>query len=67
VRLTYLVDTDWAIWWMRGRSEVVARLTAKERNGLAISVVTLAEFHEGIESTTDPNAARPVLRDFLKL
>jgi tRNA(fMet)-specific endonuclease VapC len=67
MRLAYLVDTDWAIWWMQGRSEVVARLTAKERDGLAISVVTLAELYEGIESTKDPDIARPVLDDFLKL
>jgi tRNA(fMet)-specific endonuclease VapC len=52
---------------MRGRPEVVARLTAREREGLAISVVTLAELYEGIESTTDPDAARPVLLDFLKV
>jgi len=67
VRLAYLVDTDWAVWWMRGRSEVIALLTPKERDGLAISVVTLAELYEGIESTRDPSAARPVLDDFLKL
>ncbi len=52
---------------MRGRSEVIALLTPKERDGLAISVVTLAELYEGIESTRDPSAARPVLDDFLKL
>jgi tRNA(fMet)-specific endonuclease VapC len=67
LRLAYLVDTDWAVWWMRGRSEVVARLTAMERDGLAISIITLAELYEGIESTRDPEAARPVLNDFLKL
>jgi tRNA(fMet)-specific endonuclease VapC len=67
VRLSYLVDTDWAIWWMRGRSEVVASLTAKERDGLAISIVTLAELYEGVESTRDPDTARRVLDDFLKL
>ncbi len=50
MRLAYLVDTDWAVWWMRGRSEVVALLTPRERDGLAISVVTLAELYEGIET-----------------
>lgn len=67
MRLAYLVDTDWAVWWMRGRSGVVALLTPRERDGLAISVVTLAELYEGIESTRDPGAARLVLNDFLKL
>ncbi len=67
MRLAYLVDTDWAVWWMRGRSEVVAHLTARERDGLAISIVTLAEIYEGIESTKNPDSARPVLDDFLKL
>ncbi len=67
MKLAHLVDTDWAVWWMRGRPEVVARLSAREREGLAISVVTLAELYEGIESTTDPDAARPALFDFLKV
>lgn len=67
MRLAYLVDTDWAVWWMRGRSEVVALLTPRERDGLAIRVVTLAEHYEGIASTRDPGAARLVLNDFLKL
>ncbi len=39
----------------------------KGADGLAISVVTLAELYEGIESTRDPGAARLVLDDFLKL
>ncbi len=46
---------------------MVALLTPRERDGLAISVVTLAELYEGIESTRDPGAARLVLNDFLKL
>ncbi len=67
MRLAYLIDTDWAVWWMRGRSEVVARLIARERDGLAISIVTLAEIYEGIETAKDPNTAQPVLDNFLKL
>lgn len=67
MKLAYLLDTDWAVWWLRGRSEVVKSLAAKQRHGLAISIVTLAELYEGIESTKDPAAARPLLNDFLRL
>jgi len=67
VRLRYLIDTDWAVWWMRGRADVAAHLTAREREGLAISIVTLAELYEGIEKTYDPAAAESALNNFLRL
>jgi predicted nucleic acid-binding protein len=68
VKLRYLLDTDWAVWWLRGRSEVVTRLTAWERDGLGISIVTLAELYEGVERGQHPDVTRPALeRDFLEM
>jgi len=52
---------------MRGRSDVAAYLTAREREGLAISIATLAELHEGIASAREPEAAKSVLNNFLQL
>jgi len=45
--MTYLLDTDWAIWALRGRSEVAERVKALRGEGLAISAVTLAELVTG--------------------
>jgi tRNA(fMet)-specific endonuclease VapC len=64
--MAYLIDTDWAVWYLRGRPEVVARLREREHAGLAISVVTLAELWEGIEASKDPVARRRGLTDFLR-
>ncbi len=34
--MRYLVDTDWAVWWQRGRPDVVQRLRMLRTEGLAI-------------------------------
>ena len=67
MRLRYLIDTDWAVWWMRGRADVATHLTAREREGLAISIATLAELYEGVEKTYDPAAAESALNNFPRL
>jgi tRNA(fMet)-specific endonuclease VapC len=67
VKLTYLIDTDWAVWWLRDRPEVGAKLRDREQEGLAISAVTLAELWEGVEGSADPLRARTALEGFLRL
>ena len=52
---------------MRGRSDVTAHLTTREREGLAISIATLAELCEGVASARHPAAAESALNDFLQL
>jgi tRNA(fMet)-specific endonuclease VapC len=67
MRLQYLIESDWAVWWLRQRSDVVAAVKAREQDGLAMSIITLAELYEGIELTRDPAAGRKGLQDFLQL
>lgn len=50
MRLEYLVDTDWAIHYLNGQSQIVARLDALKESGLALSVISLAELYEGVIS-----------------
>lgn len=45
--MRYLVDTDWAVWWLRGGPDVVQRLRTLRTEGLAISAVTLGELVTG--------------------
>jgi predicted nucleic acid-binding protein len=56
--MRYLIDTDWAVWWLRGRPEVVERLRDLRSEGLAISAVTLGEFTHGRASIVRSDAAR---------
>ena len=62
----YLVDTDWAIHYVNGHPGIVARLDALKREGLGLSVVSLAELYEGVYYSTDPARDEQGLNDFLR-
>jgi tRNA(fMet)-specific endonuclease VapC len=62
----YLVDTDWIIHSFRGRSDVDAKLEELSVEGLNVSIVSLAELHEGIYSATDPANAQAILDRFMR-
>jgi tRNA(fMet)-specific endonuclease VapC len=64
--LAYLLDTDWAIHWLRGNRPVRQRLEELRGQGLAVSVVSLAEVWEGVCYSRDPVQSEQGLRDFLK-
>jgi predicted nucleic acid-binding protein len=59
------MDTDWAVWLLRGRDEVRARVEAIRHEGLAISAVTLAELVTGVYRSRDSTKAAEGLRRFL--
>ena len=63
--MTYILDTDWLIDYLHGREEAVQVLAQLIPAGLAISVITYAEFYEGI--VLSPGRAEHVetLEDFL--
>ena len=65
MKFSYLVDTDWAIHYLNGHQQVVKRLGSLKREGLAISVISLAELYEGIYYSTNPAGNEEALRDFL--
>ena len=65
MRLQYLVDTDWVIYYLTGQSHIVTRLDAPKESGLALRVISLAELYEGIYFSTDPEGNERALRDFL--
>jgi len=49
----YLVDTDWVVYYLRGREPYVTRLREYREAGLGISVVSLAELYEGVFRAPD--------------
>jgi predicted nucleic acid-binding protein len=64
--MTYLVDTDIVISFLHGRSDAIALLTQLRPHGLAMSVITLMEVLEGIESGRTPKRARRGFRLFMR-
>ena len=64
--LHYLVDTDWVIHWTNGNADIVARLGALRRDGLALSVASLAELYEGVYYSTNPTGNERTLGDFVR-
>jgi predicted nucleic acid-binding protein len=61
----YLLDTTWAADYLRARRPVVTAIKEREPEGLAISVVTLAELFSGIEEARDRTSAERGLAEFL--
>lgn len=46
--MSYLVDTDWMVEYLKGRSPVTQLLEELAHQGLAISLITYGELYEGI-------------------
>jgi tRNA(fMet)-specific endonuclease VapC len=66
MNVSYLVDTDWAIDYLNGQDLTRKRLEEIEENGLAISIISLAEVYEGIYYSKDPEGNEKALLDFLQ-
>lgn len=63
--MRYLIDTDWAIEYLRGSVATRARLTELRGDGLALSIISLAELYEGRYVTRDPEGSERQLQAFL--
>lgn len=50
----YLEDTDWAVYYLRGREPYVTGLKEYRKRGLSISVISLAELYEGVFRAAKP-------------
>lgn len=65
MRMTYLVETDWAVHWLRGRQDIVSMIHKFQTYGLGLSVISLAELYTGVYYSTDSSQAQQGLDDFL--
>ncbi|MXX92675.1 MAG: type II toxin-antitoxin system VapC family toxin [Chloroflexi bacterium] len=54
--MRYLVDTDWVIHYLNGDDNICERLDRVRDDGVAVSIVTLAEVYEGISQSPDQTA-----------
>ena len=52
--ITSLVDTDWVVYYLNGRQDIVERLDVLKHQGLGLSTVALGELYEGVYYSRDP-------------
>jgi len=65
MKLSYLIDTDWIIHYLVGNEKIVKKLLPLKEEGLAISIISLAELYEGIYYSIDPIGNERALKNFL--
>ncbi len=61
-----LLDTDWAIDYLNRIPRTVRRVDALRSEGIAISIVSIAELYEGALNSNDPERDEKLLVDFLR-
>ena len=66
MNLRYLLDTDWVIHYLHAHPAIVARLDELQPQGLALSIISLAELYEGVFYSRDPEGDAEDLNDFLR-
>ncbi len=64
--MKYLIDTDWIIHYLHGNEKVVSKLTSFRKEGLAISVISLAEVYEGVYNSRDYAASEQGVKNFVE-
>lgn len=52
--MSNLLDTDWAIHYLNNNSQVMRRLDSLRPDGIAISIISIAELYEGIVNSSNP-------------
>jgi len=63
--MKYLIDTDWVIDHLKGEPRVGRELEGLAPQGVAISVISLAELYEGVYFSRDPIKSQKLLDEFL--
>lgn len=66
MKVSYLVDTDWVIDHLNGKSEVTEKLKELKAMGIALSIISLAELYEGVYYSRDPIKSQQMLDTFLR-
>ncbi len=64
--ISFLIDTDWVIDHLNGLSPATQRLRELEPQGLAVSIITVAELWEGVIFSRDRQRSEKMLREFVE-
>jgi predicted nucleic acid-binding protein len=63
--MKYLLDFDWVIDYLKGKSHVIARLSNMVEDGLAMNPITYGEVYEGIYFGRDRAHYMQLFNNFL--
>ena len=63
--MKYLLDTNQVVYYLRQETRVIDDLQSRRDEGLAVSIISVAELYEGIFRATNPEEAERALKDFL--
>lgn len=64
--MEYLVDTDWVIDYLHRAERTVRRLENFLSDGVGLSIISLAELHDGLATSRNPDDDAEALRLFLE-
>ena len=62
----YLIDTDWAINYLRGKTVFIKTIDDLRKEGLAISTITIAELYEGVYRNPNPERKEMAMLNFME-
>ena len=63
--MTYLIDSDYVVDYLKGRPAAISLLDTLLPDGLTISIITYAEVYEGIYYGSTPKHYKQPFRHFL--
>jgi tRNA(fMet)-specific endonuclease VapC len=63
--MKHLLDTTWIVEYLRGNAEVISRVQELQEEGLAVSIISVAELYEGVFRSNNPAANEQALKDLL--
>jgi tRNA(fMet)-specific endonuclease VapC len=66
MQISYLIDTDWIIDHFNKKDKITQKLKELRPEGIALSIISLAELYEGVIYSKDPVTSQRVLSTFLK-
>jgi tRNA(fMet)-specific endonuclease VapC len=65
MKVSYLIETDWIIHYLIGTKHIQQELQRLRPEGLAVSIISLAEVYEGVYYSKDTAASQEGFEDFL--
>lgn len=63
--MRYLLDTDWIIHSLKGMRAIAEKVKELRKDGLAISMISVAEIYDGIFGSKNPDKHEEVFKEFL--
>ena len=64
--MSFLLDTDWIVHWLKGKKEIVDKIEMYRKEGLSASIISVGELYEGIYGSPNKEKDGQILKEFLK-